>query len=137
MVVPPTFYATMVVAGLVVETIIGVLGLVPDERNAKVVEANVAWNYTTVLNIAFLVLTAVLVVRFLRTAGPAMLPMMGNPPRKLTSPAVARNTHASAHLEAGTQDYVCPMHPEVVSNSRSRCPKCGMQLESRASREDR
>jgi hypothetical protein len=55
-------------------------------------------------NIAFLLLTAVLVVRFLRTGGPAMLRMMGNPPGELASPAVARNTHAWAHLEAGTQD---------------------------------
>jgi hypothetical protein len=66
-----------------------------------------------------------------------MLRMMRNPLGKLASPAGAGTTHASAHLEAGTQDYVCPMHPEVVRNSRGRCPKCGMELESRASREDR
>ncbi|MBD0324891.1 MAG: SCO family protein [Pyrinomonadaceae bacterium] len=24
--------------------------------------------------------------------------------------------------------YVCPMHPEVTSNKRGRCPKCGMNL---------
>ena len=28
---------------------------------------------------------------------------------------------------AGTT-YVCPMHPEVVSDSPDRCPKCGMKL---------
>jgi hypothetical protein len=61
-----TFYATMVIAGLVVETLFDILGLIPDERNAKLVEARVTWNYTTFLNIAFLALTAVLVVRFLR-----------------------------------------------------------------------
>jgi hypothetical protein len=37
------------------------------------------WNYTTVLNIVFLVVTAVLVIRFLRTGGPAMLKMMSMP----------------------------------------------------------
>jgi hypothetical protein len=88
-------------------------------------------------NIVFLLLTAVLVVRFLRTGGPAMLRMMGNPPGELASPAVARNTHAWAHLEAGTQDTSARCSPEVVSNSLGRCPKCGMELESRASREDR
>jgi uncharacterized membrane protein YraQ (UPF0718 family) len=85
-----TFYATMVVAGIVVETLFGILGLVPDQRNAKVVEASVTWNYTTVLNIAFLALTAVLVVRALLHWSPSRVigqtraheisPMLSPPP---------------------------------------------------------
>jgi uncharacterized protein len=63
-------------AGLVVEVLFQALGLVPDERDAKVIEASVTWNYTTFLNIAFLALSAELVVRFLRTGGPQMLRMM-------------------------------------------------------------
>jgi uncharacterized membrane protein YraQ (UPF0718 family) len=74
------FYATMVAAGLVVELVFGGLGLIPKQRAAKVVEASVTWNYTTILNLAFLALAAVLVLRFLRTGGPAMLKMMGGPP---------------------------------------------------------
>ena len=58
----------------------GRLLLVPDERSAEVVEASVTWNYTTILNLVFLTLAAVLVVRFLRTGGPAMLKLMGGPP---------------------------------------------------------
>jgi uncharacterized membrane protein YraQ (UPF0718 family) len=74
-----TFYVTMVAAGYVIELLFGVLGLIPDERNAKVVEASVTLNYTTVLNIIFLTLAGVLVVRFLRTGGPAMFRMMNAP----------------------------------------------------------
>jgi uncharacterized protein len=74
-----TFYATMVAAGYVVELLFGALDLVPAKRHAKVVEASVALNYTTVLNVAFLGLAAVLVVRFLRTGGPDMLRMMNRP----------------------------------------------------------
>ena len=37
------------------------------------------WNYTTVLNILFLIIATVLVIRFLRTGGPAMLKMMSMP----------------------------------------------------------
>jgi uncharacterized protein len=74
------FYAAMVAAGLIVELVFGALGLIPEERAAKVVEASVTWNYTTILNLAFLGVAAVLVFRFLRTGGPAMLKMMGGPP---------------------------------------------------------
>ncbi len=49
-------------------------------RHAKVENAELAWNYTTFLNIAFLILAAVLVVRFLRTGGMPMLRMMGGSP---------------------------------------------------------
>jgi hypothetical protein len=44
-----------------------------------VLEAAVRWNYTTVLNILFLLLSALLVWRFLRTGGPEMLKMMSAP----------------------------------------------------------
>jgi uncharacterized membrane protein YraQ (UPF0718 family) len=71
-----TFYAAMVAAGLVVEMVFGVLGLVPSERHAKIVEASVHLNYTSVLDVLFLALAAVLVVRFLRTGGREMLRMM-------------------------------------------------------------
>jgi uncharacterized membrane protein YraQ (UPF0718 family) len=74
------FYAAMVAAGLVVELLFGAVGLVPDERSATVVAASVTWNFTTILNLVFLALAAVLVVRFLRTGGPAMLKLMGGPP---------------------------------------------------------
>jgi len=75
-----TFYATMVAAGLVVELVFDAAGLVPGQRTAKVVEASITWNYTTILNLVFLALAAVLVIRFLRTGGPAMLKLMSGPP---------------------------------------------------------
>jgi uncharacterized membrane protein YraQ (UPF0718 family) len=75
-----TFYASMAVAALIVDLIFDALGLVPAQRNARVVEASIEWNYTTWLNIAFLVLAAVLVWRFFNTGGLAMLRMMNRPP---------------------------------------------------------
>ena len=74
-----SFYASMVAAGLVVEFAFGGLGLIPEERDAKVVEASVTWNYTTVLNIIFLVLAAALIWRFVRSGGLPMLRMMNGP----------------------------------------------------------
>jgi hypothetical protein len=66
-------------AALIVELIFGALGLVPAQRNARVIEASVTWNYTTWLNIVFLVLAGLLVWRFLKTGGPAMLRLMNRP----------------------------------------------------------
>jgi uncharacterized membrane protein YraQ (UPF0718 family) len=74
-----TFYVAMVGAALVVELVFQGVGLVPEERTAKVVEASVTWNYTTILNIIFLGLAAVLVWRFVRTGGLPMLRMMDEP----------------------------------------------------------
>ena len=75
-----TFYAAMVVAGYAVELLFGVAGLVPSERNATVPDSGVSWNYTTWLNIVFLLLAAALLLRFVRTGGIAMLRMMGGGP---------------------------------------------------------
>ena len=74
------FYATMALSALIVEIVFDALGLIPSERNAKVVQASVTWNYTTVLNIIFLGLAAVLVWRYFRRGGGlAMLRMMDTP----------------------------------------------------------
>ena len=67
------FYLAMVLAGYAIEVVFGGLGLVPEERSATVIEASFHWNYTTWLNIGFLALSAVLLVRFIRTGGIAML----------------------------------------------------------------
>jgi hypothetical protein len=75
-----TFYATMVAAGLIVELLFDRLGLIPTERNARVTEATVTLNYTTVLNVVFLTLAAVLVWRYFRRGGGlSMLRMMSAP----------------------------------------------------------
>jgi uncharacterized protein len=82
-----TFYAAMAGAALIVELIFGALGLVPAQRNARVIDASITWNYTTWLNIAFLILATVLVWRFFKTGGLAMLRMMNKPAAMGHSPA--------------------------------------------------
>ncbi|SIO65558.1 hypothetical protein SAMN05443247_10659 [Bradyrhizobium erythrophlei] len=74
-----TFYVSMAAAALLVDLLFAALGLIPQQRNALVVEATIAWNYTTWLNIAFLALAAYLVWRFVRTGGVPMLRMMNRP----------------------------------------------------------
>jgi uncharacterized membrane protein YraQ (UPF0718 family) len=74
-----TFYVSMAVAALVIDLIFGGFALIPAERKARVVEASITWDYTTWLNLALLVLAGLLVWRFLKTGGPAMLRMMNKP----------------------------------------------------------
>ncbi len=78
-----TFYAAMAGAALIVDGLFSLAGLIPSERRAQVVEASITWNYTTWLNILFLVLAALLVWRFLKTGGPEMLRMMHMPAHNL------------------------------------------------------
>ncbi|MBV8928960.1 MAG: permease [Mycobacteriaceae bacterium] len=80
-----TFYAAMVGAGYVVEILFRILGLVPQHRHAVMMEQGIRWDYTTWLNIVFLVLAAVLIARFFRTGGRRMLRMMGGSPEDQTA----------------------------------------------------
>jgi uncharacterized membrane protein YraQ (UPF0718 family) len=76
-----TFYATMAAAGLLVDLIFQAIGLEPTgARHAKVTEAGVSLNYTTVLNVIFLACAAVLTARYFRKGGGLpMLRMMNKP----------------------------------------------------------
>ncbi len=110
-----TSYAAMVAAGLIVELAFMGVGLVPRERAAEIVEPHVTLNYTTVLNIVFLALAAILLVRFFRTNGLAMLRMMNRPP--------AGGEHAG-HGEHGHG-----VHANEGS-SMAADPVCGMQVKT-------
>jgi hypothetical protein len=70
------FYVAMAVAALVVEFLFDLLGLIPSQRSAQIVEMSISFNYTTVLNIIFLAIAALLLVRFFKTGGPRMLAHM-------------------------------------------------------------
>jgi hypothetical protein len=91
-----TFYVTMVLAGYIIEFLFSGLGLVPRGRHARVVETSVQWNYTTVLDIVFLVVAAALVYRFLRTGGVPMLRAMGG-----GADDVAGHGHEGSHHQTG------------------------------------
>jgi uncharacterized membrane protein YraQ (UPF0718 family) len=90
-----SFYACMAATGYLIELIFGGLGLVPAGRHARVMAAGVQWNYTTWLNIVFLLLAAALVYRFLRSGALPMLKMMGGAPEDAAG-------HHHHHPGAGT-----------------------------------
>jgi len=75
-----TFFVTMAAAGYVVEFLFAALGIIPQNRNVVALTSGIHWDYTSVLNIIFLLLAAVLVMRFVRTGGIAMLKIMNQKP---------------------------------------------------------
>ena len=70
------FYVAMALTALLIEFLFKLLGLMPSQRSAQIVETSISFNYTTVLNIIFLAVAALLLVRFFRTGGPRMLAHM-------------------------------------------------------------
>jgi len=73
-------YIAMAVAGFVIGLAFNVLGIAPSHAHVAVINATPSWNYTTFLNIAFLLLITALAWRFLTTGGPAMLRSMSVAP---------------------------------------------------------
>jgi len=129
------FYATMVAAGYLTELIFGGLGLVPAGRHAKVLQASVQWNYTTVLNIIFLIIAAALCYRFARTGGIPMLKMMGGAPE----PPGAAGGHAHHDMTgmgagnpagrgADSEGPAMPLDSYARGRRRSRLSRCEDQL---------
>ena len=78
-----TFFVTMAAAGYVVEFLFEALGIIPQNRNVVALTSGIEWNYTTVLNLIFLVVALALLVRFLRTGGLPMLKMMNRPEQEV------------------------------------------------------
>jgi hypothetical protein len=70
---------------------------IPKSRNAKIELASITWNYTTFLNIVFLLIAAALLWRFFTTGGRQMLTMMNKPTRRHDQPGTRppRHDHAS------------------------------------------
>ena len=95
-------YVAMALAGFLVGGAFQLLGLAPTNHHVTVFETQPAWNYTTFLDIAFLVLTAVLAWRFVTTGGMEML-----------------RAHAQRPEEGATlvQDPVCGMSVDPTTTT--------------------
>jgi uncharacterized membrane protein YraQ (UPF0718 family)/YHS domain-containing protein len=96
------FWAVMAVAGLAVEGLFSVSGLIPTTRPANVVPTSFHWNYTTFLNIVFLVVAGYLYWLYRNRdrlgggAGYAIDPICGMQVQKANAPA---------HLHRDGADY--------------------------------
>ncbi|HEY1421327.1 MAG TPA: permease [Candidatus Dormibacteraeota bacterium] len=99
-------YAAMAVTGFLVGGAFQLLGLAPTNHHVTVFETQPAWNYTTFLDIAFVILMAIMAWRFVTTGGLEMLR------------AHARRPEEGAKL---VQDPVCGMSVDAATaEHRSR-----------------
>ena len=71
-----TLYAAMALTAVAIEFLFQALHLIPAQRRALVMEEAIRWNYTTVLNLAFLAVAGLLIWRFFTTGGPKMMSKM-------------------------------------------------------------
>ena len=96
-------YGAMAVAGFLVGGAFQLLGLAPTNHQVAIFETQPTWNYTTFLDLGFLLLMAVLAWRFVTTGGIAMLR------------AHARRPQAGAQL---VRDPVCGMSVDSATASQ-------------------
>src|ERR1700716_3946898 len=97
-------YFAMALAGFLIGGLFQLLGLAPTNHHVTVFETQPAWNYTSVLDIAFLVLMAVLAWRFVTTGGIEMLRAHARRP----SPAAA-TPGGEMEQPVSATDPVCGM----------------------------
>ena len=71
-----TLYAAMALTAVAIEFLFQALHLIPAQRRALGMEEAIRWNYTTVLNLAFLAVAGLLIWRFFTTGGPKMMSKM-------------------------------------------------------------
>ncbi|HEV2012354.1 MAG TPA: permease [Candidatus Dormibacteraeota bacterium] len=86
-------YAAMALAGLAIGLLFQAIGIVPNHHHVVALQATPSFNYTTVLNVIFLAVMALLGWRFLRTGGLDMLRMMDGPPVTPDDPAADHHHH--------------------------------------------
>ena len=108
-------YIAMVLAGFLVGGAFQLLGLAPTNHHVAIFETRPTWNYTTFLDIAFLVLMVAMAWRFFTTGGVEMLRAMARPPaeqaNQVRDPVCGMSVDPATAKEkvehAGTAYYFC------------------------------
>jgi len=108
-------YVAMAVAGFLIGGVFQLLGLAPTNHHLTLFETQPTWNYTSVLDIAFLLLMAVLAWRFITTGGVDMIRGHSHPPDEhaaaVRDPVCGMNVdpHETPHhsLHGGQTYYFC------------------------------
>jgi uncharacterized membrane protein YraQ (UPF0718 family) len=112
------FYLSIVAAALAVEAIFAALHLIPAHHPLTLMQESISWSYTSVLNLIFILISALLLVRFLRTGGPAMLREMSGPPPSLDAAPHSCCTPEPVPTPAAS---CCHPHAEPLPHPTHHC----------------
>ena len=102
-------YAAMALAGFLVGGAFQLLGLAPTNHHVTVLQARPAWDYTSFLDIAFLILMAILAWRFVTTGGIEMLRAHSRRPAGGVSPVGDGGQGGEMERHQAAVDPVCGM----------------------------
>ncbi len=137
------FWAVMAAAGLIVEGLFSVAGLIPRHRSQTIVATHFVWNYTTFLNIAFLAVFGFLFWLYRNQArlgggiGYAIDPVCGMQVRTANAPARSSlngqpvwfcSDHCQERFDArrsGSQDKSV-----TADKDDAKDPVCGMTVDA-------
>ena len=100
-------YAAMALAGFLIGVLFQWIGFVPVHHPVTALVSGPTLNYTSVLNVIFLAIMALLGWRFLRTGGLEMLRMMAMP----AGDHAAHHDHSGHHGDGLTSGDAAPHHP--------------------------
>ena len=108
-------YVAMALAGFLIGGAFQLLGWVPNNHHVAIFETTPTWNYTTVLDIVFLVLMGLMAWRFLTTGGVEMLRSMAPSPgakaKAVVDPVCGMTVDPATAKEKvdykGTTYYLC------------------------------
>jgi uncharacterized membrane protein YraQ (UPF0718 family) len=100
-------YAAMALAGFLIGVLFQWIGIVPVHHPVTALISGPTLNYTTVLNVIFLAIMALLGWRFLRTGGLEMLRVMAMP----AGDHAANHDHSGHHGDGLTSGDAAPHHP--------------------------
>jgi len=112
------FYIAMVAAALVVEGLFAAFHLIPAHTQLQIMHEAITWNYTTILNIVLILISALTLIRFLKTGGPAMLREMGNAP---ADPNAAPHHCCAPEPEPVAAASCCHPTPETIPETTHHC----------------
>src|SRR5665213_1721195 len=119
-------YLAMALAGFLVGGAFQLLGLAPTNHHVTLFETQPSWNYTTFLDIGFVLLMAVMAWRFITTGGVEMLRAHARRPDTQAQPV--GHPAGAAH-----QGHLQALAPEARGDTQvqrtATDPVCGMSVE--------
>src|SRR5207302_1279229 len=110
------------------------IGAVPQSRQVSALSSGITWGPDTFLDIALLVISALLLVRFLRTGGLGMLRAMSANPSAVAE--MVHHPHCGRSFPARRQarDHLARLQPHPAHRAARPIPRSAVRVQGRGRR---